>query len=712
MEPAQLPVKVLRHPIPILTSADCVWFDGEPFVPGKRKLDGYDFTHHLHPDRVLPLTFEDINARLDEGTARLDHDAFDDAVRELHTLFNGKKFHEFDESTRRVANDRERLFRRYDEENRRTKINRSSETFQDWIDPAWFAICGRRRSDQTNAIAPPSVSTFNRLYKRWLKYDRNILAIVPRYKGPGNRTLDYSAESLSFAVALARGYMSRLKPTPTELYADYKALLSKKNEQLAAEGKLTYHQFGTTKFSELINALPAFDVMAAREGWPAAFKHFAPVLRSYDVSLPGERVEMDELKADMATVFALGGMLEGLDKERIATLKKIRVWLVVAIDVATRYPLALKVAKTPTHQACLDVVRMIMTDKSELSALVGAQRPWIGWIKPRTIYVDHGSAFIANETKDALAAIGIELTHPETGKAKGRPHIESLFHTIGPQFTRFFDGRTHRSIKEKGDYDPRAHASLATGEFAEIVTFGLCDVYNIGPHGALGGDSPNNVWIDKVENMGWRRPPHAADLIRAFGKRQQATIGRYGIIKYGIPYSNSWLVEEHMDRGQKKINVIFDYGYVNSILVETKDGGWKEVENKIDLPENLTEQEWTESRREVRAENRKRVENDYPAMRDAIIRNRENGKAATLRAGLDPAEATPAKLEKMRADLFRGFVAAAPTGTPVAADTPVLPPPDDLRAGTVARRRPPELEPTPMPVQNSDFEPTNWDDDQ
>ncbi|MGO7697019.1 hypothetical protein, partial [Rhizobium leguminosarum] len=68
---------------------------------------------------------------------------------------------------------------------------------------------------------------------------------------------------------------------------------------------------------------------------------------------------------------------------------------------------------------------------------------------------------------------------------------------------------------------------------------------------------------------------------------------------------------------------------------------------------------------------------------------------------LDPAEATPAKLEKMRADLFLGFVAAAPTGTPVAADTPVLPPPDDLRAGTVARRRPPELEPTPMPVQNS-----------
>ncbi len=712
MEQPLLPAKVLRHPVPILTHLDRVWFDGEPFVPGKRKLDGYDFVHHVHPDRVLPLSFDEINARLDEGTARLEHDAFNDAVRTLHALFNGRKFHEFSDDIKRVANDRERLFRRYDEENRRNRISRSSETFQEWIDPAWFAICGRRRSDQANAITPMSVSTFNRLYKRWLEYDRNILAIVPRYKGPGNRTLDFAAESLSFANSMARGYMSRLKPTPTEVFADYEALLSQKNEQLLSEGKLTFHKFGKTKFFELIHALPAFDVMAAREGWDAAFKHFAPVLRSYDVSLPGERVELDEMKGDMATVFAMAGMLEGLDSERIATYKKIRVWIVVAIDVATRYPLGLVVAKTPTHQACLNVVRMMMTDKSELSALVGAQRPWIGHIKPRTLYVDHGSAFIADETKNALAALGIEVTHPETGKAKGRPHIESFFHTIGPLFTRFFDGRTHRSIKEKGDYDPRAHASLASSEFAEIATFGLCDVYNVKAHGALGGDSPHNAWVDAVEKMGWRPPPHPADLIRAFGKKQQATIGRYGIIKYGIPYSSRWLEDEHMDRGQKKINIIFDYGYVNSILVETKDGGWKEVENRIDLPENLTEEEWTESRREVRAENRQRVENDYPAMRDAIIRNRENGKAATLRAELDPAEATPAKLEKMRADLFRGFVAAAPTGTPIPAHTPVLPPPDDLRAATVGRPRPAELAPTPMPLPKSDFEPTNWDDDQ
>ncbi|MGR9148085.1 DDE-type integrase/transposase/recombinase [Rhizobium leguminosarum] len=675
-------------------------------------MTGYDFVHHTHPDRVLPLTFAEINARLDADAARLEYGAFDPATQFLHLLFNGKQFHEFDEQTKRIANNRERLFRQYEEECRlKGNIPRSSETFQSWIDPAWLAICGRVRSDQASAIASPSVSTFNRLYKEWMKYDRNILAIVPRHNGPGSRTLDYSAESLSFAVSMSRNYMSRLKPTPAEVYADYEALLSQKNEQLQAEGKLTLHKFGRTKFSEMINALPAFDAMAEREGFEAAYKHFAPVLRSYDVTLPGERVELDEMKTDLSVICAMAGMLEGLDMEKIETLKKIRVWLVVAIDVATRYPLAAKVARTPNRQACLDVVRMMMTDKSEISALVGAQIPWVGHIKPRTIYTDHGSAFIADETTEALKAIGIEMTRPETGKAKGRPHIESLFHIIGPLFARFYDGRTFRSIKEKGDYDPSKHASLAASEFSEIINLGISDLYAIRPHGALGGDSPHNVWVDAVQGMGWIRPPHRADLIRAFGKKDTATIGRYGIVKYGIPYSSAWLEDEHMERGQKKINVIFDYGYVNSILVETRDGGWMEVENRVDLPANLSEQEWTEARKEVRAENKKRTENDYPAMRAAILRNRENGKAATLRAGLDPVEGSPAKIEKQRAELFRGFVAAAPTGTSIPADTPVLPPPDDLRAGTVDRPRPAELEPTPMPVHKTSKFDRNWDDD-
>lgn len=713
MEHYPLP-RVLRHPIPFLTHNDILRIGNEPYVPAGRRLDGYDFVHEEHPDRTIFLRHDDINERLDNETARIEYGGNKPEVQFLTLLFNGKKFDEFSTKVQRIGRLRERLFQRYDEECLIVgHISRSSDTFQTWIDPRWKKLLGPVRSDSVNNITAPSVWTFNRLYREWLKYGRNILAILPRHTGPGQKTLTFTAESLNFAILEARNFMSRLRPKKKEVFDGYRAAAHKENELREAEGRLQFHVYKETRFYEIIDSFPAFDVKEAREGLEAALKYFAPNLRSHDETLLGQRIEIDELKTDMMTVFAMAGLLDIVAVEKRAVLKKIRLWIVVVVDVATRYVLAAKVARSPNAQAALDTLRLVMSDKTHISDYVGAKIPWIGKVKPSgTAYMDHGSAFLADETVDAFGALGIEVTRPQTGNAKKRPHIESLFHTIGPMFTQFFDGRTFRSIAEKGDYDPKAHASLAAGEFDEIIIHGLCDYYNVKGHSALGGRSPHNALVDAVEGYGWMRPPHRMDLIRAFGKPAKATIGRYGIVKYGIPYNNEWLVEQHMERGQKPFEIISDLGYLNSILVKGSDGGWAEVENTIDLPPDLTEREWAEARKEDLAQNRRETEENYVAIRDFILRNRENGKAATLRAGLDPVVPSAAKIEKQRKELYRDFVATASPGAPIKPDVPVLPPPDDLRGGTVGRARPSELEPAPMPVpKTSKFNRSNWDDE-
>lgn len=705
--------KVLRHPVPMLSNDDILRIGNEPYVPAGRRFDGYDFVHEEHPDRMIFLRHDNINEHLDAETARIEYGGNTPEVRFLELLFNGKKFNEFSEKVQRIARLRERLFQKYDEECLLgSHINRSSDNFQTWIDPRWKKLLGPVRSDTVNNITAPSVSTFNRLYKKWLKYNRNILAILPRHNGPGQKTLTFTAESLDFAVLEARNFISRLKPRRTDVFEGYKAALHKANELRKAEGKLQLHRYGRTKFYEIIDSFPAFDVVAEREGLEAALKHFAPNLRMHDETLLGQRIEIDELKTDLMTVWAMAGLLGTVTDEQRKVLKKIRLWIVLVVDVATRYVLAAKVAQTPNAQATLDTLRLVMSDKTHISDYVGAQIPWIGKVKPRgTAYMDHGSAFLAEETIDAFRALEIEVTRPETGKAKKRPHIESLFHTIGPLFTQFFDGRTFRSIAEKGNYDPKEHAALAAGEFGEIVIHGICDYYNIKGHSALGGRSPHNVLVETVEGYGWMRPPHRMDIIRAFGKPDTAMVGRYGIVKYGIPYNNEWLVEQHMERGQKPFEIIYDPGYVNSILVKGSDGGWVEVENRIDLPPDLTEREWAEARKEDLAQNRAETDENYVAIRDFILRNRENGKAATLRAGLDPVAPSAARIEKQRRELYRNFVVTPVSGAPISPDVPVLPPPDDLRGGTVARPRPAELEPAPMPApKTSKFERNKWDD--
>ncbi|MGO7611190.1 transposase family protein [Rhizobium ruizarguesonis] len=706
LQPARIP----KYPITRLSPEDRLWLNKEPYVCTRIR-HGFELVHAKQPNRVMEITFKELHERLEADDARIERGGAMAKVEYLTIVHGGKQLKDFSKNAQDVALLRVALFETYEKEClREGHISRTNDTFgEDWIMPAWVKIMGRVRSDQ-RALLAPSASTFNRLYPEWKAYDRNILAIMPRYKGPGSRTIDQFAESLSFMVAEARNFMSDIKPDKFEVYRWYEAAVSLENEHRAAENRVELHLFKTTKFFEVIDSFPAFLVMAAREGEDAARKHFAPNLRIYGTILPGERIEIDEWKTDLMTIWASAGMLEGCTEAQKKILKKVRLWICVAVDVATRYIVAIKVAKNPNAQACLDALRMIMSDKTNISRTAGAKTDWTGRVFPKTIYWDHGSAFIDEEVVLATQGLGINATRPDTGKPKGRPHIEALFHIVGPLFTHFFSGRTFRSIEEKGDYDPKLHASLACSEFAEIMIAGACDYYHNQAHGALGSASPHNAWFDAIEQFEWFRPPHRVDIIRAFGTRETARINRYGIVKLGIPYSNTWLVEEHMDVGQQDLKIVCDYGYLNSIVVQGADGGWVEVENKIDLPEDMTEAEWTQSRKEYLAENREETNKSYLIQRDYILKNRANGIAATLRAGLDPVTPSPAKLEKMRSQLFRNFVAAAPTGTPMH-DAPVIPPPDPLRGGVVGAARPPRLEPAPMPVEASDFEPTNWDDD-
>jgi len=706
LQPARIP----KYPITRLSPEDRLWLHKEPYV-ATRIRHGFELVHTKQPNRIMEITFKELHERLEADEARIETRGALAKVEYLSIVHGGKLLKDFPKSVQDVALLRVALFETYEKEClQKGHIPRTTDTFGDgWIGPAWLKIVGRVRSDQ-RTLAPPSASTFNRLYPEWKAYDRNILAIVPRYRGPGSRTIDQFAESVSFMVAEARNYMSDIKPEKYQVYNWYKAAVSKENEHRAAENRVELHLFGRTKFYEVIDSFPAYLVMAAREGEDNARKYFAPNLRIYGTVLPGERIEIDEWKTDMMTVWASVGLLEGCTEKQKKILKKIRLWICVAVDVATRYILAIKVTKNPDAQACLDALRMIMSDKTHISVTAGAKTDWTGRVHPTTVYWDHGSAFIKDEVVLAAQGLHINATRPDTGKPKGRPHIESLFHTIGPLFTQFFSGRTFRNIVEKGDYDPKLHASLACSEFAEIMIAGACDYYHNQPHGSLGGASPHNAWLDATEHFEWRRPPHRVDLIRAFGTRETAKIGRYGIVKLGIPYDSTELVEQHMDVGQDDVKIIYDYGYLNSVIVQATDGGWFEVENKIDLPADMTEVEWTQSRKEYLAEHRVETEQSYLIQRDYILKNRANGIAATLRAGLDPVTPSPAAMEKMRSKLFRNFVAAAPSGTPMR-DTPVLPPPDPLRGGTVDRSPPlPQPKTARVDAPASNFERTNWDE--
>ncbi|MEH2698494.1 DDE-type integrase/transposase/recombinase [Rhizobium leguminosarum bv. viciae] len=703
--------KPLKNPIADITRMDRFMVEDEPWLLSSKIPGGLSFRHADEPWREpLELTHDQIWRYIQSGKAWIDEGAQNPNVQALNIRFGGRQFDDFDTDAKNRANIRKAIFEIYEEQCLTLgKISRSGPDFQDWIDENWHLVSKRVRCDVIVAESGKlTVSTFNRRFREFKASGRNMLSLIPKHTGPGKKTALWTPEAYDFALQCAREYMSRLKPTKALIFQEYKAQLEVANRGLPEEDQL--YQISRTKFDDIIASFPAFDVMAAREGEEYALRHFSPNLRSYNVVLPGKRVEIDEWKGDLFTFFAKAGALEGVTPQQRAKLRKIRLWLVFAIDAATRYVLAVKVAQAPNTDAALGMLRMIMTDKTAISEIAGAQNPWIAVCKPKLIASDHGSALTSDEVVNALNSLNIAATRPPAGQPKKRPFIESLFHTIGPFLTRFFDGQTFRNIWEKGDYDPKAHASLAASEFNEIVVQTINDYYHLRRHGSLGGQCPHDAWVDAVETYNVTPAPPPKKMLQAFGKVYTAPITSYGIVKHGVPYMDERLAEEALDR--RTFEFKFDETYINEILVKTEDGGWFAVPNTIDLVEDLTLAEWDEANKEFLAENGARTDRHTSTVHSFILRNRENGKAATLRAGLDPAVPSAAKLAKMRKKIYTGVAPGRTTGLPVGSKAPVQLPPDELRGGVVGRVRPAELQPAPTPrtPSASNFSRSKWDD--
>lgn len=695
--PAQESAAIVR-----LRSIDRLVVAGERYIPSGRLLTGYHFVSERSPDaRPFLWTHGDILEKIGNGAEIVRGEKLQ-SIADLDLIYAGKGFDDFSKKQQLAGRKLKKLMDRYNAAILRgEKLPRSdnvskkklsgedaSPKFQDWLNDECRKLnyVLKKEGGETSEKML-STSQFNRLYLRYEAAGRNILAIMPRHKGPGQKTAPWTPEAYAFALNEAGAFKSDLKPEKMDVFEWYLAALWAENERRKARGQDELYQLGKTKFYEIIDSFPAFDVMAGRFGEAYAREHFSPNMASYHDVRPGSLVQMDEWKGDMLTLVAKTGQYKDIPPGLHKFLKKIRIWLVVAICVATRAVLAVHAVPKPNAQAAIDTLRMVMSDKTRYAQLAGATMTWKQRVSPEQLHVDNGSAFISEEFKEVLDALGIKPTFPPAKKPKKRPHIESLFHVIGPKLTAFFHGRTFSSIAEKGDYDARKHASLLVGEFVDAFRLGVVDIYHLKAHGSLGGRSPHNVWIDACSTYEWDPPPTSGQMLDAFGKVRTASIGSYGIVRRDISYWNDDLIELFKEVGNKPVKIKEDASNIASILVQGKDGDWFQVENKSELEDGVTAQQWDDVRAEDRRRNKEETDRDNPIRHQATNRLREMGHAAAKRSHLPPIVKSQEKIESARAQVYTGYDEGPMPGTTRPNITEVF---DELRDG-------PKPQPNPAP---------------
>lgn len=670
-----LPTRTHTHSLVSLGRTDRYREGTQNYIPFFSDGLTHTFVHEEDRERTMVLTRQDVWERLRTGKAEVVYHHHSAPIQRVLAVHGDRTLNSFDPEVQHEARLRQGLILKYEKACRdRKKLLPFSERLQPDLDTWWEELHkvdnrrknGRRRrtgqaiTEITNA---PSWKTFKRDYDKFVASGRNPVVFVPLHHGPGRRTVIPCRASELFHQEMAREYLSRLKPTQAQVHKVYLAELELRNQQRNAAGLPELLEFSLTKTKNAIACFDAFEVMASREGEPAALMHFRDVKGSFDVQRPGAHIEIDEWKGDLITLLVKTGVWAHLPDVFIDALPKtLRVCVTVAIDVATRYVLGVKITPSPSAEAIAGVLRMVMVDKTDLSRMVGAETDWFACVKPDLASVDNGAAMISDHFATGAQSIGITIVRQPAGEPARRPFIERLFGTIGPLITHFFDGRTFASVAEKGDYNAEAHASVFMDEFARIIIFAICDIYHRKRHAGLGGNTPHNEWVEASGSFEIKYPPSQLRMIAAFGYPTTATIQKDGIVVLGVTYRDEKLNALRRRIGQKPIDVMYDPMYARHVLVKAKDDiDYFAVENALGLDDTVSFHEWLTVLKEERDEIAEKTKEDLRIMYAGIRRLRHTGEAATARANLGNRIPSAKDMERLNREVVRGFEANCAT---------------------------------------------------
>ena len=208
---------------------------------------------------------------------------------------------------------------------------------------------------------------------------------------------------------------------------------------------------------------------------------YEPAPNKFEADYPLQLIEIDHTPCDIILV----------DDEHRLPIG--RPWITVAIDIYSRmivgYYLSMNAPSVTSVGMC---VSNTILPKDTLLAKFDVNSNWNVWGFPETIHVDNGADFRAEAVKKAGLAHGINIEFRPVGRANFGGHIERVIGTLMHEIHNL-PGTTFSNIKQRGEYDSDANASMTFFEFEKwLVTF-ITKIYHKRVHNSL-SLTPEQQW--------------------------------------------------------------------------------------------------------------------------------------------------------------------------------------------------------------------------
>ena len=295
-----------------------------------------------------------------------------------------------------------------------------------------------------------------------------------------------------------------------------------------------------------IESISEYEKLKKQGSKSIARTRYEPTPNKFEADYPLQLIEIDHTPCDIILV----------DDEHRLPIG--RPWITVAIDIYSRmivgYYLSMNAPSVTSVGMC---VSNTILPKDTLLAKFDVNANWNVWGFPETIHVDNGADFRADAVKKAGLAHGINIEFRPVGRANFGGHIERAIGTLMSEIHNL-PGTTFSNIKQRGEYNSDANASMTFFEFEKwLVTF-ITKIYHKRVHNSL-FLTPEQQWEEGLfgdeNSIGFiQKPSSNSTIILDFLPIYERTIQKNGVNIEGLNYYDHVLRTKinQTENGKKK----------------------------------------------------------------------------------------------------------------------------------------------------------------
>lgn len=618
----------------------------------------------------VPKTDEEVDALFQAGRMRVDQDYFSRALATLRNRHDDSDLSSLDEEALRTIGWKTewcvRFLTAYQDTNdpRRPRMTpgdmdafilAEKDRMLQWhVDR--FGVGrppGRRRAgERRKPFDYPSASGLRLWLESFAAGEYRMEAFRPKYRKCWNRKQIHPAV-LEIVNRHVPRYAASNRPAIIDIHGDIEGQIKQLNA--ARPEGMQLPLVSERAVRRRVHALPRLRVEAGRSGEEAALRKFLPVGHGLQVTVPLDRVEMDDWTMDMQTLLSRTRAWRNMSRSDRARVPRVRCTVTVAIDVASRCIVGFNMSPmSPSGATSRAALRtMVSPNKQKFAQYLKCEAAWSMYGRPRIVVTDEGPAF-QDDFHNALRHCAEERLRPGMDP-RMRGTVEAFFRRL-KAFCRRYAGQTFANPVIKGDYDSEANACMLFDDLeAELIRY-IVDIYHHSPHRGLGRATPASVWEDR---MGRRRPDLSPrQLAVTFGFRVKETLGAHGIHHLGVAYVSDELSGLFADIGNRKLPVVVDPYDRGRIFVRVPDnkrdtipslhgGDYLEVPSAGDEHRGRTLAEEFAARDDLRAAAKIASKAGEPIVINAFAALGEKAEAARKRAGLPRVELTQGDYDRI-----------------------------------------------------------------